>query len=288
MKIFLTYSNKNNLLNKQVFCNIITKLVGSNIQIFMLNSKLKPFENSDVISFKKEFNAIRECDTIIAIGGDGTIIKYAKFAHAFNKLMLGINNGRMGITSSADINDFSWIEKLISNKYKIEEKTVGTLLVDNENHFFLNDVVISRGPTSPIADYELSKNCEKITNYRADGLIFSTPLGSTAYNLSAGGPIVDSNMECIVVTPICSHSFNSHSLIFDTKNTLKLNYKLRLNSSVFITVDGNLCFESFKSGCLEIKADSKKVKFIKFNNELLSKTIKKIHQSAIDETGIFV
>lgn len=168
----------------------------------------------------------RLADLVITIGGDGTIIRYAKRAALDNKPVLGINAGRMGYLANIEQNELHLIPKLINNEYNVEERMMLNVEVfengEKVNEFSaLNDAVITSGFISRIIDISVSVGRDTI-NYLADGLIISTPTGSTAYSMSAGGPIIDPSTENICITPICSHSLSAKPILLGVNNEITL------------------------------------------------------------------
>ena len=164
-------------------------------------------------------------DVIITIGGDGTIIRYAKRAALDNKPVLGINAGRMGYLANIEQNELDLISKLKTREYFVERRMMLSVsVIENGkliNEFTaLNDAVITSGFISRIIDISVGVLGDYI-NYRADGLIISTPTGSTAYCMSAGGPIIDPLTQNICITPICSHSLSAKPILMGAKKSVE-------------------------------------------------------------------
>lgn len=159
---------------------------------------------------------IRTCDIVIAVGGDGTIIHAAKFG----KPTLGINAGRIAFMAGLEPSELNMLSNLKTGKYELDRRMMlkaEIISSDNEVlsvHYCVNDAVIARGFQIKMDDFVVEHNGKFLNKYTADGIIFSTPTGSTAYNLSAGGPVVDPQIESILLTPICTHSLFSRALIF--------------------------------------------------------------------------
>ena len=159
---------------------------------------------------------IRTCDIVIAVGGDGTIIHAAKFG----KPTLGINAGRIAFMAGLEPSELNMLSNLKTGKYELDRRMMlkaEIISTDNEVlsvHYCVNDAVIARGFQIKMDDFVVEHNGKFLNKYTADGIIFSTPTGSTAYNLSAGGPVVDPQIESILLTPICTHSLFSRALIF--------------------------------------------------------------------------
>lgn len=185
------------------------------------------------------------CDGLIVIGGDGTILGVAEAASMRDIPILGINLGRLGFL--ADIEPYEIeeaLERLILKQYKIEERMMlrATIIGPNgeENVFHaLNDVNVTRGSFSRLVEFEICVNEELSDIYPADGVIVATPTGSTAYNLSAGGPIVVPQASTYIVTPICPHTIYSKSVILCDQDKVRIK-TLEETKDMALSLDGKL------------------------------------------------
>lgn len=184
---------------------------------------------------------VNACDVIIAVGGDGTIIHAAKHASTGKKPILGVNLGRLGFLADVEKDQLEKIGKLFTGEYTVRRHMMLEITVHSTegNRVFraLNDAVIS-GAQSKIFDFGLSVGDSEVYRFRADGLILATPTGSTAYSLSAGGPVVDPGMECILFTPICPHSLFNRSTVFSADKVLNVSADNDYTGEVYLTVDG--------------------------------------------------
>ena len=230
------------------------------------------FTNYDV-NFKSSQTISDDTDIIIAIGGDGTVIRAAKAALPYNIPILGLNAGTLAFLSELETDEVQLLNKLLSGDYFIDERMVIDIIIRNELNDFvysdtcINDVVFARGHQIKIASFDLYCDDKFVSNYKSDGIIVSTPTGSTAYNLSAGGPVVDPKIESIILTPICPHSLNQRTIIFNTDSVLKIVNPGDCKHPIFVSCDGN---ESIPFGCgysAQIKKSSNKVKFIHLKDD---------------------
>lgn len=210
---------------------------------------------------------MRECDAVIAIGGDGTILRSASNAAVFDKPVLGLNMGRLGFMAGLEFSELDLISRLFTHEYKIQERMMLDVAVKKKSkceyrNIALNDVVISRGTTSHIVDFHVLHNSDVCLEYRADGLIVSTPTGSTAYSFSAGGPVVDPSVKGIILTPVCPHSLYDRSIIFSSDSHLEVEPGLTRENEVFLILDGNSVYK-LENGCIvDIKKSKLNAKFI--------------------------
>ena len=181
------------------------------------------------------------CDCIIAVGGDGTIIHTARHASVCGKPILGVNLGRLGFLADVEKDQLGRLEKLFTGDYTVRRHMMLEITVHGtqgeRTYRALNDAVIS-GAQSKIFDFGLSVDGSDVYRFRADGLILATPTGSTAYSLSAGGPVVDPEIECILFTPICPHSLFNRSTAFSADKVLTVSADSDYNGEVYLTVDG--------------------------------------------------
>ena len=216
-------------------------------------------------------------DVIITIGGDGTIIRYAKRAALDNKPVLGINAGRMGYLANIEQNELSLISKLKTKEYFVERRMMLSIsVIENGkviNEFnALNDAVITSGFISRIIDVSVGVGGDYIS-YRADGLIISTPTGSTAYSMSAGGPIIDPLTQSICITPICSHSLSAKPILVGANNLLRVKAFSKKRTDIYLTVDGRKVAPLKPYTEVQIKRSPKFAQMIRLNDRSFYKTL---------------
>jgi NAD+ kinase len=169
--------------------------------------------------------APEKTDLIIVLGGDGTMLKAADDNAGGRVPLLGINLGQLGYM--AEIEKEGWKEALdsvLSGDYEIEERMMleGRSARTGETMEALNDIVITRAGKLQVVGIDVYVNGQFLNRYEADGIIVSTPTGSTAYNLSAGGPIVEPQARLILMTPICAHTLNTRTIIFSPNDTIEM------------------------------------------------------------------
>ncbi len=216
-------------------------------------------------------------DIIISIGGDGTIIRYAKRAALDNKPVLGINAGRMGYLANIEQNELHLLSKLKSGEFSIEKRMMLSVsVIENgkviNEYNALNDAVITSGFISRIIDISVSLGKDAIS-YRADGLIVSTPTGSTAYSMSAGGPIIDPVTESMCITPICSHSLSAKPILLSAENAIKLKAFSKKRTDIYLTVDGRKVAALKPYSEVRIKKSKQTAQLIRLNDRSFYKTL---------------
>ncbi len=170
-----------------------------------------------------------EVECIIVLGGDGTLLKAARDNRKSGIPLMGINLGTLGYLSSVEKeNTEEALFMLLNGNYQIETRMMIAGIVAFKNKtkrdeiHALNDIVISRGGISHIVSFRIFINGQYLNTYHADGVIVSTPTGSTSYNLSAGGPIVEPNARLLMLTPICPHTLNTRSIVFSAKDKITI------------------------------------------------------------------
>ena len=187
-----------------------------------------------------------DAELLIVLGGDGSILDAGAIAIRHNIPVLGINMGRVGYLAELAPSEIEKLSALFDDAYTVRERmTLDVSLVRKSGEKMplykgaLNDIVVSHGNARQLADLELCEGGEKTLTYRADALIVATPCGSTAYSLSAGGPIVDTSLKALCVTPVCAHSFFSRSILFSPDSVLSVKNICRFeDDTAVVTIDG--------------------------------------------------
>lgn len=186
---------------------------------------------------EEELAVLAQSDVAVVLGGDGSIMHIAKSAAAFHVPVLGINGGNVGFMAGLEMHQLDRLQRLLQGRYIIEPRMMLEVVLrraEGEQHFTaLNEAVVSHGNLSRLVGLEVFCDDHPVTTYRADGVIVATPTGSTAYSLSAGGPIVDPSMNCMLLTPICPHSMHTRPYIF----TDQVSLAIKASSEAYLTVD---------------------------------------------------
>lgn len=227
----------------EVAVNVCEQLNKLNVQIFMPHNLKKCFGHISCVNFAEENDCVKNCDILISIGGDGTIIHSAHDAVEYDKPVLGINAGRLGFLAGLEKEELELLKNLITGNYSVDNRmrlSVKHYIGDKleGEYTCLNDLVIARGASLRLCEIEAKNNGKLIFDYLADGLIIATPTGSTAYSLSSGGPVVDTGIESMILTPICNHSLFSRSMIFKPDAKIELSVKNYENSLAVFSCDG--------------------------------------------------
>ncbi|MFA6302152.1 MAG: NAD(+) kinase [Legionella sp.] len=184
-------------------------------------------------------------DLIIVVGGDGSLLSASRMAIQVNTPVIGINRGRLGFLTDILPDDIdTLLSEVLAGSYTEEKRfLLHARIFDQENTYFegdaLNDVVLSRGNETHLVEFEVYVNDQLVSNYRSDGMIIATPTGSTAYALSAGGPIMHPQINAIILVPMFSHSLSSRPLVVDGESKIELHISEYNESDLRISCDGH-------------------------------------------------
>ncbi len=211
----------------------------------------------------------RDLDIVISLGGDGAMLRAAAAAYGAEAPVVGINMGKKGFLTAMDSEHmYQGLEAILSGRYLLQERMMLECSLGEEGmevHYALNEVAVGKRELQRMIRLEVDINGRYFHYYAGDGVIFSTPTGSTAYSLSAGGPIVDPLLDCIILTPVCSHSLMDRSVIISPESTIevKLHREQVLPS---LSLDGREEIELPQGDRMIIRRAAQRLKMIKLEN----------------------
>lgn len=214
-----------------------------------------------------EYEDAKHCDVLLILGGDGTILHAAHKYVKYGIYLAGINFGRLGFMSEINIEDVgSFIQRVKEGSYIIDERMMLEAKVPSHGKtlYALNDFAIVRENHTKMMQMDLYVNHTLAENYNGDGLVVATPTGSTAYSLSAGGPIVAPNMQCIVITPICPHSLYARSIVTRCTDVVEV-CPTNCPAGIVLSVDGQQEISLKKNDIVKIQFTEQKAKFIRMS-----------------------
>ncbi len=209
-----------------------------------------------------------DADVIVVIGGDGSILDASNYAIRYGVPILGINLGRVGYMSALEKDRIKCLAGLFDGSYTVEEKMLLSVSIDGASaveRLAVNEVVFSHSNPVELTDLTLTDGYGETVKYRADGLILATPIGSTAYSLSAGGPIILQDHPSILVTPICPHSFFGRSMVFSDRERLAV--ACGSGASLNISVDGRPWGVLKAGSSCYVQRSKRNLKMITFEKE---------------------
>lgn len=260
--LYPNFQKKNALSCALNVCDVLDK---SGIQVSISAEYKKEFSGKPFVLFEDIDEAVRTSDIVIAIGGDGTILRCAKFLIGTDAKLLGINTGTLGFMAGLEADELDKLSRLTTGEYDISERMTIDVVIhgkDGDTVFTALNEVSARSGSFRISDFEVYADSYLVGKYRADGVLFSTPSGSTAYALSAGGPVIEPDLECIEMTLICPHSLFSRATLFSAHKKLKLIDKTAGAQSIVISVDGEVNYRIGENEAIEIMRGRNNLKFV--------------------------
>lgn len=226
---------------RETACRIIDWLNSKKLKVCIEGNKGKEIGKEELNCPTEKF--LKNVDLIISLGGDGTLLRAARLAAAEDIPVFGVNLGGLGFLTQIGIDDLEKsLEKLYRARYFLDERMMLSCIVKRKEEEIkkftaLNDVVIGKGAFARIICLATYVNNDYVISYSADGLVVSTSTGSTAYSLSAGGPIVNPNINSIILTPICPHTLSARPLIIGENDQVKITLEVS-EEEVMVTIDG--------------------------------------------------
>lgn len=227
-------------------CRIISAVIHEVFEygcnILMLSESSRYFSYGDIVFYDDLNDLMQKSDMVFVVGGDGTLIYYAKKAAAWGKKVFGINGGNLGFLCGCRENEAHKIGDILAGNYKLSTRTMLEIDINGKVFTALNDVVFNRDISSSILKYNVYIGEKIVFECESDGIIFATPTGSTAYSFSAGGPIVEPETKCVILTPICAHDFCTRSTVFNDKNEFCVSVENLSNKDkkICVSVDGSV------------------------------------------------
>ena len=230
-------------------------------------------ENSSFYHEGREFLSYipEDAECVIVLGGDGTMLQAARSAAYHDIPLIGVNMGTMGYLAEVEKTGVDEaLNRILEGDFDTQERMMLYGSVNEKNDYALNDIVITRNSSMQmnIVNFDIYVNDLFLCNYHADGMIISTPTGSTGYNMSAGGPIVEPSANLILITPICPHTLNSRSMVLPENTKIEIVIKEGRDNSkqeVVAYFDGSGKIEMVTGDSICIEKSAKKTKIIKLN-----------------------
>ncbi len=211
---------------------------------------------------------ILSVEAVVVLGGDGTLLSVARIPASEKVLIIPVNLGGLGFLTEIRAEEiFTLLEQIIAGRYTIDSRMLLEVVlfrngVPHETHRILNDVVINKGAMARIIDLETTVNGLYLNTFKSDGLIICTPTGSTAYSLSAGGPIIYPSLRCISITPICPHTLTNRPIILPDDSVVQIRLKSE-QEDVFLTMDGQIGIRLQKEDYIEVKKSGSSMSLVK-------------------------
>lgn len=211
---------------------------------------------------------LTKADILVCFGGDGTILHAAKDAEVYKVPILGVNMGSVGFMAELEYGELSQLSKLPAGRYSIEERMMlDVRAVRGGKTIFhdvaLNDAVVTKGAVARVVDLSVYGDKVLISEFAGDGVIVSTPTGSTAYAMSAGGPIVEPTAQSIIFTPICAHALQAKAFVLDSERLVSVRMGANSRKSAYLSVDGGRAFKLLPTDRVEITKSQRQTRLVK-------------------------
>ena len=264
-----------------ILANKVVQYMGDRATIYVNNSSVK--QKIDTALYVDREEGYQNADIILVLGGDGTMLSIAGKAAEYAIPVIGVNLGRLGFLADIECNEIEEsIRKLFSGEYVVEERMMlEAVLPGGIKTTAINDIVITRANSFlKILELDVYIDDEYVDDFKADGIIISTPTGSTAYSLSAGGPIVDPSLDSMIVTPICPHKMYCRTIIAPPDKTITIKCKATSRDDAVVAADSQISGKLSADENVFVKASPKSLKLIRlkgtqFFGALQKKLIKK-------------
>ncbi len=230
------------------------------------------------ILYDKDFSSetihkmYEEADVIIVLGGDGTLLSAADSASSFSVPMLGINLGHLGFMADVEENNIeASLKAFLKGEYTIDHRFMIDARIDKKDGSALrlsalNDIVVTRASYQRMVAFDIKVNGDHLATYQGDGLVVATPTGSTAYSMSAGGPVVDPSLDVCIITPVCPHTISSKPVIVPGTAEIQIDFKSTFDDKAMLTADGKEGIRLCEGDVIKINASDKTLGLIRLLN----------------------
>lgn len=231
----------------------------------------RSFELPKDLRFHRLDREVIGADALICLGGDGTILHMAKFATRHNIPILGVNIGTMGFIAELESSDVELLRRLACDDYSVDTRMMldVTMLRGRDilyHDLCLNDVVVTKGTVARILNLSVSCDGVQAMECAGDGVIVATPTGSTAYSLSAGGPIVEPDAKSILITPICAHDMSSRCMVASDRRVISIGLTKNARRNALLSVDGGKAIKVNVDDVVTVKVSDKRTRFIRLKD----------------------
>lgn len=249
-KKILLIINRSKAIEESLILNLVDRIRENGCQVVSCDIEDRNTLFGDRVTFLSENEPLpSDMDAAVVLGGDGSIIDAAHRLSDCRIPLIGVNFGRIGFLAEIEIGEIPLIDEILRGSCTVENRMMlDVSVVDKDGNVrfqsrCLNDAVLSNGPVAKILSFDIAANGIKMQTCLADGIVACTPTGSTAYSLSAGGPVLEPTLNCICLTPICPHTLNNRPVILNGDSVVELCNIASKGTSVYLTTDGKSVFE---------------------------------------------
>ncbi len=211
---------------------------------------------------------LTNADLLICFGGDGTLLHAAKLAHSCDVPIIGVNMGSVGFMAELENSELKQLARLARGDYSIENRMMLDVSLFHEGReifsdLALNDAAVTKGAVARVVEVSVYADWELISSISGDGLLVATPTGSTAYSLSAGGPVVEPTAENIIITPICAHALQSKSFVLSRERTVEIRMARQARKNAYLSVDGGRAVRLSGGDLIRVKRSEQAVRLVR-------------------------
>lgn len=277
--IFSVFSNLNNSEAETIAREMLSVLKETDCKVYF-DEKYRSVISDCCCDFSDDASLIGLCDIAVVIGGDGTTMKTAKKAAILGKPTLGINGGRLGFLSGLERNELPLLKRVVDGSYQLDERIMlKAEVIENgktvKTFHCLNDAIFSRGDFARLIDIRVTGGGRELLTTRADGVIISTPTGSTAYSLAAGGPVLSPELNCFEVTAICPHSLMDRSIVVGSDNELIVEISSDVSNNAVLSCDGEEPYPISPNAKAVVSLSPYKARLVKIKPDNFYEVVKK-------------
>lgn len=247
MKTIFIYPNTRKEGARAVLPQVCDRLRREGVRLMLPLQFRTTTSGIEDVDYIETGDAVRLADLAVVLGGDGTMLRLARAAAQQELPMLGINVGHVGFMTELEPVELNQMEKLFDGDYTIDSRMMLHVAVQRQGRVVyendaLNDIVLAKGTAFRVVRVRFAADDEQVTHFSGDGLIVATPTGTTAYGLSAGGPVIEPSAENIAVIPICAHALTAKAFVFAPERRISLSAACEGGSEVFLSADGGQGF----------------------------------------------
>lgn len=222
---------------------------------------------------------IADADLLICFGGDGTLLHAAKLAYSYGVPIMGVNMGSVGFMAELEHSELKHLARLAKGDYKIEQRMMLDVSLFHErreiySEHALNDAAITKGAVARVVEMSVSADGELISSLSGDGVLVSTPTGSTAYSLSAGGPVVEPTAENLIITPICAHVLQSKSYVLSKDRTVEIRLGRQARKTAYLSVDGGRAIRLSGGDVIRIRRSERGISLARLTERSFYQTLR--------------
>ncbi len=249
----------------------ILKDTGMDVKLCLPFEVDKSYDLPKDLQFHRLDREIQNADFVICFGGDGTILHMAKTATRYNVPILGVNIGTMGFMAELESSELAQLTRLATGEFTIDSRMMLDVTVQRDRNIIfhemcLNDAVVTKGAVARIVHLSVACDGVQAMECGGDGIIVATPTGSTGYNLSAGGPIVEPDTQSILITPICAHDLLSRCIVASPERVITIELTRNARRNAFLSVDGGKAVKLSMGDITTVRKSNKQTKLIRLND----------------------